>query len=445
MASKAREGDGWRVQWFDASGKRQSIRTGKMSETNADGIRRRIEGLLAAKASGEPMARSLAEWVSDLSDKAHAKLAARGLLESRESRRAWTLGELLTRYFDCLAVKAGTRATYEQTRAMLMEHFGERRALASITPLDAEGWVSALRESGLAVATQSKRLKDAKAMFAKGVRWGMLASSVFADFKAGAQHNDERTVFIPREVVERVLASCPDAEWRAIVALGRYGGLRCPSETLSLRWQDIDWDAGRMRVRSTKTEGTEGRGHRFTPLFPELRSILLDAYEAADDGAEFVVQRYRSDTANLRTQLRRILERAGVEPWPRLLHAMRASRVSELHAAYPAKDAAAWLGHGIGVALRHYASAQDATFAAAAATPTGPMPERNGAKNGARAVQKAAHPGGAAKCRAVKPEAQTVGACTDTHQKKTPCTIVQGEGMTPAGFMDSFSRWFCAV
>ena len=31
-----------------------------------------------------------------------------------------------------------------------------------------------------------------------------------------------------RELAEKVLAACPDAEWRLIFALSRYAGLRCP-------------------------------------------------------------------------------------------------------------------------------------------------------------------------------------------------------------------------
>ena len=38
--------------------------------------------------------------------------------------------------------------------------------------------------------------------------------------------------------IEAVLAACPNPEWRVIVALGGYGGLRCPSETLTLKWAD---------------------------------------------------------------------------------------------------------------------------------------------------------------------------------------------------------------
>jgi hypothetical protein len=71
------------------------------------------------------------------------------------------------------------------------------------------------------------------------------------------------------------------------------GWLRCPSETLSLRWPDIDWEREKVKITSPKTEHHPGRGSRATPLFPELGPYLEEAFEAADDGAEYIVMRYR--------------------------------------------------------------------------------------------------------------------------------------------------------
>jgi integrase len=84
--------------------------------------------------------------------------------------------------------------------------------------------------------------------------------------------------------IEAVLAACPNPEWRVIVALGRYGGLRCPSETLALKWADIDWEKQRVRVPSPKTAHLRGKGERFIPLFKELAPHLEAAFDAAPEG-----------------------------------------------------------------------------------------------------------------------------------------------------------------
>jgi hypothetical protein len=53
------------------------------------------------------------------------------------------------------------------------------------------------------------------------------------------------------------------------------------------------------------------------PLFPELLPYLRDAAEMATEGAEFVITRCRTGDKNLRTQLKRIIRKAGLEPWPK--------------------------------------------------------------------------------------------------------------------------------
>lgn len=97
--------------------------------------------------------------------------------------------------------------------------------------------------------------------------------------------------FVKREEAERILAACPTGEWQLLFALARYGGLRCPSEHLALRWSDIDWTRDQMEVRSPKTEHHEGKDCRTVPLFPELGPYLEDARAAAEPGGGYVVMR----------------------------------------------------------------------------------------------------------------------------------------------------------
>jgi len=127
------------------------------------------------------------------------------------------------------------------------------------------------------------------------------------------------------ETARTVLEACPNGDWRLIFALCRYGGLRCPSEVRALRWSDIDWGGSRFTVRSTKTEHHEGKGRRLVPIFPELRPYLEAAFDVASEGAIHVIDRTRDGGVNLRTQLRRIIERAGLTPWPKLFHNLRES------------------------------------------------------------------------------------------------------------------------
>lgn len=66
----------------------------------------------------------------------------------------------------------------------------------------------------------------------------------------------------------------------------------------------------------------------------ETQSYLEDAFERAEPGTVYLVNRYRDTNQNLRTQLQRICKRAGVEPGGKLFHNLRASRETELGAEY---------------------------------------------------------------------------------------------------------------
>ncbi len=154
----------------------------------------------------------------------------------------------------------------------------------------------------------------------------------------------------------------------------RFGGLRTPSETLSVRWQDVDWETDRIIVRSPKTEHHVGKASRTIPLFAELRPYLTEAFDLAPDGAEYVVDaRFRQAAmgkagwmnANLRTTFERIVRRAGLQPWPRLFHNLRASLETELVEKYPIQVVTSWLGNTPSVAMRHYLMTTDEHFAAA--------------------------------------------------------------------------------
>ncbi len=141
-----------------------------------------------------------------------------------------------------------------------------------------------------------------------------------------------------------------------------------PSELLALKWEDIDWDLGRITIESKKTK-RQGKPYRIIPLFAELRSILEDAREVAPEGAVFVISRYRQKNANLRTQFERILRRAKVQPWTRLFHSMRASRQTELQNRFPGHVVADWMGNSEAIAFKHYLMTTDDHFEQAVASP----------------------------------------------------------------------------
>lgn len=170
-----------------------------------------------------------------------------------------------------------------------------------------------------------------------------------------------------RESIAKVMDAAPDAEWRLLIALSRFGGLRVPSEALALRWSDVDWEHNRLTVRSPKTEHHEGKGERIIPLFPEIREHLLGVFESAPVGSDNVISRYR-EGANLNPHFRRIIKRAGLIPWDRTWHNLRASRQIELAASFPLHTVCAWIGNTKAIAAGHYLQVTDADWTRATAS-----------------------------------------------------------------------------
>jgi len=158
----------------------------------------------------------------------------------------------------------------------------------------------------------------------------------------------------------------PDDQWRAVVALSRFAGLRCPSEIMALRWGDVNWERGRLTVRSPKTAQHEGHAVRVVPIAPEMRPILLDLFHRAEVGVEAVVPRLRDPKMNLRTTFGKIIAKAGIALWPRLFQNLRAPYETDWAERFPAHVCDKWLGHSPLIASRHYLQTRDAHFDLAA-------------------------------------------------------------------------------
>ena len=363
MASIIKEPNGRKRIEFVLDGKRPRIRLGKMAMRDADRIKTRFEALLASKTSGCPWDSETAEWVGTMPDDLAGKLARLGLIPERRKAAGETLGAFLDSYIDGRAgLKPNTLRNYQQTRRMLLEHFGRDKRVADVTPGDADAFKEWLVANGKAQATISREVKRARQFFRAAVRHKLIAENPFAEVKGGKQENRDRYYFVSRAEADAVLAACPDLEWRLIFALARYGGLRTPSETLALRWGDIDWERDRMRVRSPKTEGHPDGAFRWVPMFPELRPLLEAAFDAAPPRTEHVISRYRQSNVNLRSRLLDIIWRAELKEWPKLFQNLRSSRETELTEDFPMHVVCAWIGNSAPVAAKHYLQVTEEHF-----------------------------------------------------------------------------------
>lgn len=412
--------------------RRRTIRLGKVNKHKADGIRTHIEHLASDLASGQPTNPDTAAWLGRIGNELHARLAAAGLCEPRpkpdEAQRA-ALGAFLDDYVMRRQDVAGaTRTVWGHTVRNLKDFFGDGRKFESVTEGDAEDFKLYLIAQKLAETTISKRLTFARQFFDMARKRRLIPSNPFQDVKAAAPKTTERQRFITQETTASILEAC-NPVWRLIVSLARYGGLRCPSEVLMLRWEGVNWATGRITVDSPKGK-RHGKAQRVIPMFPELRAELQEAWERSGKKAVYVVDadHYRAaaqgpdgwKNANLRTQFERILTRAGVAAWPRLFHNLRASRETELVAEYPVHVVCEWLGNTPAVAAKHYLQVTDADFERAADKK--PQEITDGAEGASEARQNARHFCSEARQNARQPLSADIGPNktrpTQTHTRE---------------------------
>lgn len=377
MASVINRPNGHRwIQFVGPDAKRRTVRLGKTPAKAAETVCGRVEQLLAAKMTDTAIDRDLAGWLAGTETALQNKLAAVGLCSSRESS---ALGLFITSYVEGRTdAKPATKEVWRQGETGLVEFFGANALLSSITPGAADEYKLSLVAKELAPMTIRKRLQFATMIFRAAMRRRLIHESPFADVSIKASMPD-RSHFITPADTEQLIKACPNVHWRVVVALARYGGLRCLSEVLSLRWNDINWATDRILVTSPKTEHHPGKATRTIPLFPELATVLLEASELAEQGAVYVVDERMRFSAqgksgwrncNLRTTFEKIIKRAGLTPWPRIFHNLRSSRQTELAERFPSHVVCAWLGNSEDIAREHYLQVTDEHFARGASKPT---------------------------------------------------------------------------
>ena len=367
-----KRGTTYRVLTYGPDRRRYTIRLGNVSKQIAATARSRIAALEAARAAGVPVDAETAAWLQRIDDAIHERLVKAELAEPREKADAIrpadvTLGEFLERLFASLGPqKRMTGLNYARARRLLEEFFGKERRLVTISGGDADDYKQWLLSptkdrKAFAPASASVDLRRARQFFKAAVRRKLLDDNPFADVRCGSQANAERLAFVDRQTIEAVIEAAPTAEWRLVFALARYAGLRIPSELEELKWSDVNWERGRLTVRVPKLAHHAGKETRIVPIFAELRPYLAAAFDEAEEGAVYVVPRARGGR-NLRRFAEQIVERAGVEKWPRLFQNLRSSREVELMREYPSHVVCQWIGHTAAVARSHYLHATDEDF-----------------------------------------------------------------------------------
>lgn len=364
MASLNIEKNGcWRIQFTSADDRRLTLRLGRCSKNDAQIVRARVELLLAAQILGTSPEPDTLRWLAGVNQKLKSRLSRCGLIAGVEIPRVKkriALHVFIRQYIGerSKSVKPGTVAVWETVEESLIKCLGKEITVHHLNAAHAQKWIDDMRAAKLKPTTIYKRVQFAKQFLNHAVASKMLPANPWHSVRM-TEPKVVANVEVTRQTIDQLMKVL-DPQWRAIVALTRYGGLRCPSEVLSIRWEHIDWEKSSMTVPSPKTEHLSGRANRLCPLFPELRAILEPMQKKTGFVVESDDMRARANTGegwkcvNLRSILLDKLSKAKIKPWSRLFHSMRASRQTELEKDFGLAASCAWLGNTQSVAKAHY-------------------------------------------------------------------------------------------
>lgn len=355
-------------------GRRFPVRLGRLAKSRAQKIASHIAELEQCGKTGVEPDSSTRAWLEGVDGELRDRLVRAGFCDNAANYRHVGLGDFADIWiaWKSATVKESTVTRIKQAKRLLIEFFGDRK-VASLTPGDGDdfrAWMIGKRTRPLAEATARKRASDVRDMFDYARRKGAFdGDNPFSHLPTAPVGNRSRQQYVSEEDARKVLAELQGAgrltttQLRLVFVLSRWGGLRVPSEPQQLKWADIDWARGRIRVRSVKTEHLQGHEFRELPLFPELEQPLQDAFDSAESGAVYVVPYLQQrNWQGARRLMLAAMERAGVSPWPKLWHQMRASRQTDLADRFPAHVVCGWLGNSKDVADRHYHQTTEAHY-----------------------------------------------------------------------------------
>ncbi len=377
MASISKRKGGKREIYIVRAGKRSKIQLGTLPQKDADAIKTKIEHIYSRKLSRLPLDSDVALWLGglDSDDKLFQRLVTLELVEPRpdavESEPVQpeikTLQSLVDRFteFKRPMIAESSVNKLGQCLDVLLECFGNDRDISNITVGDAAEFESWGMKRGFSEAHQRTHNRYAKQLLAYAVDHTWISANPFRKLKSTALAATTRHYVTPEDTVA-LLDACPSLQWKLLIGLARYGGLRVPSESFALTWGMVDWNNKALSIPSKKTL-RYGKS-RVCPIIPELMLLLKQGYDQGQDGSSTIL---KLSVGNVRRKFPDIIKNAKVEPWADIFQALRRSCETHLVSlGLPEHAVSTWLGHSHQVSRDHYLMVTSDTFARATETTT---------------------------------------------------------------------------
>jgi integrase len=252
--------------------------------------------------------------------------------------------------------------TLQDYTIMLHKHlapFFSGRSLQRIDTQLVADYLIAKQREGLKSKTVGKQLTFLHGIFRHAMKKGWAtANPVAAVDRPREPESDPDIRFLTHEELEALLRAVGDPEFAVVdyplLLVAATCGLR-QGELVALRWRDVDWTAGVIRVRRNFTRGHWGapksrRSSRAVPMIARTAGALDRLFKSSrfqeDDDLVFAHPELGSvlDASKLRKRFKRTLASAGVRPVR--FHDLRHTFGTQAAASgVPLRTLQEWMGH----------------------------------------------------------------------------------------------------
>lgn len=293
------------------------------------------------------------------------------VVDSRTPLATW-IDEWARTSLEASSRKAATKSLY---RTLARVHLSPAplgtMPLATIKPSHVEALTMRMRREGSSDSTVRTTYTVLRAVLDAAVRDGHVADNVAARVKrpavsGRADGRDEARHMTPTEV-RAVLDAAKGTRYAAVLSLIAGTGMR-RGEALALRWEDVDLEAGVLRVRGTlsrvdgelvRTNPKTAKSTREIPVTPGVVALIRSHRDAQaaertwaestweESGFVFATEFGRPiDPRNLFRAFVAAVKRSGVDPEGVGLHTLRHSAATGmLDAGIPLHVVSRILGH----------------------------------------------------------------------------------------------------
>ena len=231
---------------------------------------------------------------------------------NREALPAGTVKECLTSWLSTksLEVEESSLVQYQLTVKQFLDFLGPKadRPIDTITLKDITGFKDSLARR-LSAATTNKTLKIIGIAWRQARRDGLITDNIFERVKGVKEREGNRRPFTAGEL--RAILAVADAEWRGMILLGYYTGMRLV-DIARLTWANIDLATAEIHFTAQKTNKPMQ-----LPLAPPVVNYLMHIPSSDDPTAPLFQTSYdaaQKTTGTISNRFYGIMFAAGLVP-----------------------------------------------------------------------------------------------------------------------------------